>query len=886
MSGFRGHVDQRFIPAQRSPSGVPPAPAAFVSRPRLTALLQEGVAGALTLVTAPAGTGKTVAVAEWARVGQPPGPVVWVRWDGASGADFWRLVVASQRRCGVDVPLTPPMEASGYTRAFLFDLAANLLRRGEPVVLVLDADAALPDGVAAGLDFVLRHCADRLRLVLVSREPSTLPRYRYLLAGTATEVTMSDLAFTFDEAEAVLAERGLDLPGEVVAALLARTRGWVVGLVLAAMVVTHADRPAAAAAGITGDSGAIAEYLLAEVLEAQPAGLRELLLTTSVAAKLEPGLVEQLTGPSGPPALTFLARSNAFIDPVPDQPGCYRYHPLFAELLRARFRLEAPAEFRLAHGRAAAWYAAQGRVNEAVRHAVAAGSWEDAAVYAVETLAITELPAPAPSALVSLFEPMPTSVGGFRPALVRAAVAAAADDQRSARQYLEDAEASPDPADRSDAAVLAAAMLRAQLSDDPEDKLAASDACERLLSGRDRTQPGRRPEIVPRLAAIKGSALLARGNLNGAAGAYALGATAPHVSGPAAATIDCVGQQALIAAWTGQLRSATALASQALERRERDGLPLVPGVQAAETALAWVSVERHDLPAFRRHEIRADVHGGIPGPRGSSPLLPVALSIARARALRMQGLLTRAGTVLAEPWLSRAEVPAWLRAFVQVELATLRLAEGRLDAADSLSSRTRVPSPEALLLRSQVALARGHDLPVPRPILTGQHATLATQVAGLLTETTRLVRTGQQLQATEPAERALRLARAEQMRRPLLLAPSEVHELLGRHPDLITHHRWLWPRRMPGSTPHRPPTVMVPLSPREQEVLVLLDQLFTTEEIADRLLVSVNTIRTHIRSILDKLGAHRRNEAVRTARDMGLLPAGHPDPSRQLPAHP
>jgi LuxR family transcriptional regulator, maltose regulon positive regulatory protein len=853
------------VPRQRVPADVPAPPPNLVLRDRLTALLHKGVAGPLTLVTAPAGTGKTVAVAAWTRAARPPGPVVWVRWDSRAGTlrGFWRQLVAALRSGGIVVPDEPPADGSPRDHAFLFALAALLMERRRPLVLVIDADAALPNDAAGGLDFLLRHADDRLRLVLLTRDDPSMPRYRYQLSGALTEITMPELAFAHDEAAKLLGSRGLDLPDRVVEQLVARTEGWAVGLVLAAVLLTQHSDPLAVAETITGDSGPIGEYLLDEVLDAQPPGVRRLLLRTSVVRVMERELVEELVGPPGSRALAFLVNSNAFIEPVPGRSASYRYHPLFGELLRARFAYEDPEAFLRTHWLAAAWYARNGRVADAVRHAISSGSWVDAASYAVDGMAIPELLAPVPTALSQLLQAMPRSVPGSNAALVRAALAAATGDRWSAGRLLAEATRDLGAAGPSPAQMFAAALVRTQVVEGPAAEIAAAATCEQLVPNQPAPQSGHRPTVAPLLARVRGSALVALGDLRRAARAYAGGASTSTSAGSAWARIDCLGHEALIAAWTGRLRTATELADQALDIHHQSGEPTGSGIGAAETALAWVGVERQNLPGFRRHAIRAEA----PPPTVRTPLVTVAMAIARSRALGQHVEYARARSLLENEDLRRSDVPAWLRGHLQVEEGTLLLSEGDASGAAELSAQLDAPAPEALLLEAQVALARGQNRPVPDQVLGNDQVSISTRISGLLTESARLASKGEELQATRLADKALCLAAPEGLRRPVQQAPGEVHRLFERHPQLLDRRPWLGERRSA-----RDGVVVESLTPRELEVLFLVAGMMSNDEIAGRIFVSVNTVRTHVRSILRKLGATKRSEAVRVAKELGILP--------------
>ena len=300
----------------------------------------------------------------------------------------------------------------------------------------------------------MRRCGARLRVVLLTREDPPLPLHRYRLAGTIVEVRMADLAFTAGEAREMLLAMGVDLPPAPMDALIARTQGWAAGLRMAAMSLAHrADRETAARA-LAGDSGTVAEYLLAEVLDTQPAGLRRLLLDTSVVDVLRPGLASALAGPQAERALSFLVHGNAFLEELPEPAGGYRYHRLFRELLRAQLAYESPDRAVDLHRVAAAWLADHGLVVDAVRHAVVTGDWEAAARYALDDLSIVSIVRPRhEEPLDDALARIPRTAEGPAVSIVAAARAVAVGDTRRAvsgirraRLLLAEPDAEPWPA--------------------------------------------------------------------------------------------------------------------------------------------------------------------------------------------------------------------------------------------------------------------------------------------------------------------------------------------------------------------------------------------------------------------------------------------------------
>ena len=349
----------------------------LVPRPRLTARLDEGLARGLVLVCAPAGYGKTVLLADWARRGRQP--VAWLSLDAGDNdpARFWRHAVAALDRArpgtgGRVAPLLgPPAPSSfrGLVTALINDLAAD------QALLVLDDYHVIGSAqVHESLAFLVEHRPAGIGVVLASRSDPPLPLARLRARGQLTETREAELRFTPAEAAELLQHMASGLPDASVAALAARTEGWAAGLQLAALSLRgHADA-AAFVAAFTGSHRFVLDYLAEEVLERQDEQLRTFLLETSVLERLSGPLCDAVTGRGGSQALLEEAeREGLFLIPLDELRGWWRYHHLFADLLRARLQQERPGRAAQLHRNAAAWYAGHGLADDAVGHAAAAG---------------------------------------------------------------------------------------------------------------------------------------------------------------------------------------------------------------------------------------------------------------------------------------------------------------------------------------------------------------------------------------------------------------------------------------------------------------------------------------------------------------------------------
>src|SRR6516165_7184098 len=375
----------------------PDVPHWAVGRPRVTTLIAEGTRRCpLTVVTGPPGAGKTMALALWAVAG--PGTVAWVCLDQFDNQPrvFWSYVVAALRRANVALPKALHVVPRGRPddNGFLQQLTAALAAQNPPVTLVLDDLHVLTEpGVLTGLDFVLRHAGSGLRWVVASRMDPLLPLHRYRLAGQLTEIRAGDLAFSVDEADLLLAQHGRTLTAELARSLTRRTEGWAAGLRLAAISLGSHPDPGQFVKELIAEDSALIGYLVEEVLNVQPPEVREVLLSTSILEHLNADAAVELTGDDqAARILTALVHTNAFVQPIGS--GWYRYHGMFAEMLRLKLRREHPGQVAALHRRAAQWYERNGMLTDAARHAIAAGDWQLAAGMVIDELAIGQLMEP------------------------------------------------------------------------------------------------------------------------------------------------------------------------------------------------------------------------------------------------------------------------------------------------------------------------------------------------------------------------------------------------------------------------------------------------------------------------------------------------------------
>jgi LuxR family maltose regulon positive regulatory protein len=845
-------------------SALPPG---TVVRRRLLDLVSQGVQRPLTLVSAPAGFGKTVLLASWEVLSAAPGTVKHITMDISDEQDDDFL------------------ECARETQQVAVD--------GEVAVLVLDCgDVTITPELGDSLHRFIRGSARRLRVVLLTRTDPPLPLHRYRLEGALAEIRAADLTFTAEEATALMQRQKLDLTPAEVADLQDRTDGWPAGLMFAAMSLAGNADTKRAIRGFRGDSGNVAAYLMTEVLDAQPPELRDFLLRTCIVDELQPALAEALTGRAcDRRSLEFISHGNSFIQPDPGTDGCYRYQSLFRQFLRNQLAFEEPALVPVLHRTAAGWLAQNGERLAAIRHAISAQQWGDAARYLVDDLDIGRLLAGRQRQLLELmFADLPDDLDGAEVAVVRAAlaltgfdVALCASELGKARTYLEH-----DAPRRAQACELAIAVLQAvsaSLGTDIDAGLDAVVAAEGAIRAASPGSITAHPELRMLVAGCKGRILLQRGDFEAALVALADGIAVAEAAGGEEALAELLGMAALVEAVWGHLRQSAELAAQVASLADSGGTDLSEP-QSAIVAQAWVRADQGDLTTARDLVHRADEAAATYDTR----VLAAALALVRARLLWAGGDVDLASAELRAARNSYgAGQTDWLGQSFAVDQAKLlvarRLPQEAISVIERSHGRKQVGSLLALQ-RAAIEVEEGAPALLP-PFSAQQRETVPLEalVDGWLVQAAHSIKVGDPGRGRLCLERALRLAAPERLRRPFSEAPPAVRGLLRPSGDLMARHPWL---RGPGSTRgwhhaaggEQSPDARrdgaarpIPLTSKEQEVLEYLAELLTTDEIAQTMFVSVNTVRSHVRSILRKLGASRRNEAVRRAWELGLLPS-------------
>lgn len=910
--------------------------AALVTRPRLIERLNKGLpvgrSPRVTLISAPAGFGKTTLVSEWLAACERP--AAWLSLDEGDNEPTRFLVylvaavqtIAPTLGAGVlamlHSPQPPPLEA------MLAVLLNEITTLPDHFTLVLDDYHMIEaQAVDKALTFVLEHLPPQLHLVIATREDPPLPLARLRARGQLTELRAADLRFTPGEATTFLnGVMGLELAAEEVASLESRTEGWIAGLQLAALSLRGRADVAGFIEAFAGDNRYIVDYLVEEVLQRQPEPIRSFLLQTSILGRLSGplcnavrfGYTETPSSSKGTAVtgqgesnvlLQALERANLFVVPLDDKRQWYRYHHLFAEVLRAHLRAEQADQIPSLHRRASEWYEQNGLAAEAIGHALAAKDFARAAEL-IERAVPAMRRSRQEATLLGWFQALPDEVIQCRPVLSvhYAGTLLQSGQLEGVEARLREAERWLDPmADRGEMVVVDEAEVRGLPG-----WIAIYHAGVALVRGDVAgtvTYAQRALDLVPEAdhlgggaaAALLGLAYWASGDLETAYQTYAEGMARVQRAGHLSDALGCAIALADIRLAQGRLREAMSVYERGLKLVTEQGEPALRGAADMCVGMSELHRERDDLNAATQHLLRSKELGefaGLPQNRyrwcvamarirqvqgdldGALDLLAEAerlyvsdffpkvrpVAALKTRVWLTQGRLGEARDWAREQSLSAQDDLSYLREFEHITLARVLLARYQSDRTDRSLLFEAMGLLERLLLAAEVGGRRGRVI----EILVLQ--ALARQMQGDIPA------------ALLPLQQALTLAEPEGYVRIFLDEGPPMAQLLHEAagckimPDytakLLAAFKAEQQRRVvepPLPTAPAAQPLIEPLSQRELEVLRLFKTELSGPEIAQELVIGLSTLRTHTKRIYSKLNVSSRRAAVNRAEALGLI---------------
>jgi LuxR family maltose regulon positive regulatory protein len=909
---------------------IPPARPQLVIRPRLIDRLNEGflLGRELTIISAPAGFGKTTLVSEW--VAGCDRPSAWLSLDEGDNDHIRFLIylvtalqtIAPNVGEGVLMLLRSPQPPP--TESILIVLLNEITTIQDNFIFVLD-DYHLTDSKAVddALTFLVEHQPPQMHLVITTREDPNVPLAQLRAGGTLTELRISDLRFTPAEAGEFLNKAmGLKLSIENISALEARTEGWIAGLQLAALSMQGHQDVSGFIQAFAGDHRYIVDYLVEEVLQRQPEPIRNFLLQTAILDRLNGPLCDAVTGQQGGKArLETLQRGNFFLILLDDKRYWYRYHHLFADVLRLHLMMEQPDQVPALHHRASEWYEQNGSAADAIRHALAGGDFERAAD-------LVELSAPAmrqsrqEATLLSWLKALPENLFHYRPVLSVEYVGAllsngkldgVEDRLRDAELWLDttaDGHARPE-AKPSEMIVMdneefrrlpgSIAMYHAGLA------LAKGNVPETVTYARRVLNLALEEDHILRGAAggILGLSSWTSGDLEAAHSSYADGMAHLQMAGNISDVINGAATLAAIRIAQGHIHDAMRTYERALQLAMEQGMPAMLGTADMYVGMSELERERNnlnvatqqllkskelgDLARFaqnryrwyvamaRIQEAQGDLHGALDLLDEAERLYmsdfsPNVHPIA-ARKIRVWLAQERLGEAL--DWarvqgLSVQDDLSYLLEFEHITLVRILLAQYRNDRANH-----SIVEAIGLLERLLTAAQEGGRMGSVIEILILQ--ALAHYAQGDIPI------------ALIPLQQALTLAKPEGYVRIFLDEGSLMAELLHEAADhgimpgytgkLLAAFEAQGQANTSASpipdwqnqSPPASQSLIEPLSQRELEVLRLFKTDLSGPEIARELVIALSTVRTHTKSIYSKLNVKDRRASVKRATELGLI---------------
>jgi len=886
-----------FVPSAR-PEGQ------HVSRPHLVERLNAGLHrnARLTLISAPAGFGKTTLLAEWVhsrgvvtplgdrdRVAAPL-PVAWLSLDDGDNDPirFLSYFIAALQTMqeGVGSGVLGMLQATPAQASPMEHLLIGLINdiaNIDPFLLVLDDYHLITSRpIHDAMDYLLDHLPANAHLVMATRSDPPLALSRLRGRGQLTELRQADLSFSAAETAALLTRvMGLDLAADDLATLAGRTEGWVTGLQMAAVSLQGRDAEQASSfiQGLSGSYRYILDYLVEEVLQRQPAEMQDFLLQTSILDRLTGDLCDFVTGREDSCALLEqIERANLFVVPLDSERCWYRYHRLFADLLRARLE-QAQAELLLVlHQRASQWYEQEDILDEAINHAQAAG--DPARIAAIiEAHGMAVLMRGELAALGRWIASLPESFIVESPLIcvLDAWVMLLTGRFQQSEARLQQAETVSDSQLSADM-VGKIATVRAFLVSQAGDVVRTLEYANQALESLGENDLGEQSLVH----FVLGGVHLLRGEVATAGDAMLLASEMGQKGGNIHIVLPALNALAAIRMHQGRLQQARTIAMQAVQlgggSLERP-LPIAAGAISALADLAYEWNKLDKALQYARQGVELGRQWG-----NVDTLCNNYLTL--AQVLLAHGELEAAREALEQAEATSgglAEAPTFL-SMSQARWAAYWLAKGDLGAAASWADSVAIKKPDFLYSPEALALARVQlVLDRPEQALQGLAPLLAMArekgmvmvlIEGLAVQALAYQVQGRADAALASLRESLELAQGEGFLRRFLDLGSDIESLLkqlaGQEPKGAYVHQLLAQFAGRATIPHAD-ALIEQLSPRELDVLQRVAEGLSNREIAGQLFVAESTVKSHLNTVYRKLGVKNRTQAVAKARDLRLL---------------
>ncbi len=894
-------------PILKTKLAIPPVRSELVLRPRLTESLRQGLERKLTLLAAPAGYGKTTALAHW--ISRHSLTAAWLSLDDGDNdpARFLAHIVAALRDVGLETSVegleAPGTPAARSMEPLLSQLINDVDAAQEPFLLVLDDYHLIKaESIHESLVFLLEHMPASMHLAIATRADPPLPLARLRAQAQLVELRAAELRFTDEEAAQFLTRvSGRKLRAQDLKTLARKTEGWIAGLQLAAISLRESDDPQAFVEAFSGSHEYIVDYLTDEVLKGRPEELRQFLLRTSILDRLTGTLCDAVAGQSGGQAtLEALAEANLFVLPLDNRRQWYRYHTLFKDVLQQRLYQSQPESIPDLHRRASEWYESNALHSMAIDHAVQAEDFDQAVSIleriAEETLIRTEF-----VLFLRWIEAIPDEWVRARPKLCifyASALLFSGRDPETVRRLVDDAvEADPAVDVSGEAAVLYSALA-----------MAAGDVKTSIERSHDAFEKLPEDNLFMRSLVIGnlGVGYMSSGDVEAASAYFSKAADMGEQSGSYLSSVMAVRRLAEVNILKGDLHAAwkhCERGTRIATGRRGDLLPvggIILGMQAAllrewndldaarERAESGLELELRwsELIAVEDYLVLARVRQSQGDDQGASESMRTAQQIAAgSTASRIAPLLVAIHQ--ARLWIAQGDLAAAERwATGRVPLAALFEAQGY-----ELASYHHLIELEGITM-ARLRVAQGlweEALETLRPLLQSAEqlgrSGSAIEISALMALAHQgqgdidraLGELGAALERAEPQGYVRTFVdEGEPMRR---LLSAFLHPSGGGSPsDRLTIYvnKLLAALVAESASKERAPdraaaALAEPLSERELEVLRLLATPLTSTQIAGELYISANTVRFHIKNIYGKLGVHRRADAVDSAREIGLI---------------